>query len=175
MTAGGGRVLLLSVLGILAACGGHAGGRTRARADAKAIEAAVRRYVAASNRGDAEELAALYTEDAVLLPPDHAPVEGREAIAAFWRQGTDPGLAMRTIRVDVQSDLGYLVGRYTLPATDQEPADSGKSLLCLRRQSDGTWKVTADIWNSSVTADSTASDNGGDDEEPPAVSPWQLS
>ncbi len=45
-----------------------------------AIEAAVTRYVAASNRGDAEALMELYAEDAVLLPPDHEPIQGREAI-----------------------------------------------------------------------------------------------
>ena len=176
MTASGGNAVLLALLGALAACGGQPRSRESARTDAKAIEAAVMRYVAASNRGDVDALAALYAEDAVLLPPDHGPVEGREAIADFWRQGTDHGLAIRTIRVDVQSDLGYLVGRYTLPATDQEPADSGKYLLCLRRQSDGTWKVTADIWNSSVTADSAGSEDGeGSGEEPPAASRWQVS
>lgn len=120
----------------------------------QAIEAAVRRYVAASNLGDAEALAALYTEDAVLLPPDHEPVEGREAIGAFWRQGTDEGLEVTTLTVEVDGDLGYSVGRYHLPSTDAEPADSGKYVMCLKRQRDGSWKLAADIWNRS-----------GDDEE----------
>ncbi len=111
------------------------------------------KYVAASNRGDADALMEMYAEDAVLLPPDHQPIEGREAIGAFWRQGTDEGLEVTTIRVDTDGKLGYLVGRYRLPATDEEPADSGKYLLCLRRQADGSWKLTADIWNSSGDED----------------------
>ena len=116
----------------------------------RAIEAAVRRYVAASNEGDAKALSDLYTDDAVLLPPDHAPVHGREAIGEFWRQGTDTGLEVRTLRVEVDGNVGYLVGQYRLPETAEEPADSGKYVMCLRRQRDGSWKLAADIWNSSA-------------------------
>ena len=53
----------------------------------------------------------------------------------------------------VDGDLGYLVGRYHLPATDEEPADSGKYVMCLKRQRDGVWKLTADIWNRSGEAE----------------------
>lgn len=170
---------LLALCGTaIAACGrepvrGPAGST---RADAKAIEAAVFRYVDATNRGDADALKALYADDAMLLPPDHRPIEGRQAIVDFWQQGTDHELAIITLRVDVNGDIGYLVGRYTLPATAHEPADSGKYLLCLRRQRDGAWKVTADIWNSSVEADSddsTPTPDGADDETPPPR--WQVS
>ena len=81
----------------------------------QAIAAAVTRYVAASNRGDADALTEMYAEDAVLLPPDHEPIEGREAIGAFWRKGTDQGLEVTTIRIDTDGRIGYLVGRYRLP------------------------------------------------------------
>lgn len=127
--------------------------------DRREIEAAMRRYVAATNEGDAEALTQLYTEDAVLLPPDHQPIQGRDAIADFWRQGTDPGLEVTTLRLEVDGDIGYLVGRYHLPPTEEEPADSGKYVMCLKRQGDGAWKLTADIWNSSV-GDSDAEDPG---------------
>jgi uncharacterized protein (TIGR02246 family) len=161
-----GRAILLAA-GILAVagaagCAGHA--RVEEPGSRQAIEAAVRRYVTASNEGDAEALAALYADDAVLLPPDHEPIQGREAIGAFWRQGTDEGLQVTTLTVEVEGDLGYLVGRYNLPATDEEPADSGKYVMCLRRQRDGSWKLTADIWNRSGDGDED------DDTEPsPAI------
>ena len=134
-------------LAVLSGCGqppepSHPGAR-------RDIEAAVQRYVEASNRGDAEGLAALYADDAVLLPPDHEPVRGRSAIGDFWRQGTDEGLEVTTLTLEVDGNLGYLVGRYRLPATDEEPPDSGKYVMCLKRQRDGAWKLTADIWNRS--------------------------
>jgi uncharacterized protein (TIGR02246 family) len=149
-------------LGLLAGCGqgsGPAEGGSR-----RAIEAAVQRYVEASNQGDADALASLYADDAVLLPPDHEPVRGRAAIGDFWRQGTDEGLEVTTLTVEVQGDLGYLVGRYHLPATDEEPADSGKYVMCLKRQRDGAWKLTADIWNRSGEAE-----DEGDSRRAPSI------
>ncbi len=148
----------------LAACRGRVASDPNAR---QAIEAAVTRYVAASNRGDADALMELYAEDAVLLPPDHEPIQGREAIREFWRQGTDQGLEVSTLRVDTDGKLGYLVGRYKLPATQDEPADSGKYVMCLQRQVDGSWKLTADIWNSSGTE--------GDDSVPDVRAPRTVS
>jgi uncharacterized protein (TIGR02246 family) len=121
----------------------------------------MQRYVEASNRGDAEGLASLYADDAVLLPPDHEPVRGRAAIGEFWRQGTDEGLEVTTLTVEVDGNLGYLVGRYHLPATDEEPADSGKYVMCLKRQRDGDWKLTADIWNRSGEDEDTDDGRGG--------------
>jgi uncharacterized protein (TIGR02246 family) len=149
-------------LGLLAGCeqgSGPAEGGSR-----RAIEAAVQRYVDASNRGDADALASLYADDAVLLPPDHEPVRGRAAIGDFWRQGTDEGLEVTTLTVEVQGGLGYLVGRYHLPATDEEPADSGKYVMCLKRQRDGAWKLTADIWNRSGEAE-----DEGDSRRAPSI------
>jgi uncharacterized protein (TIGR02246 family) len=135
--------------------------------DRRAVEATVHRYVEATNSGDAEALAQLYEDDAVLLPPDHQPVEGRGAIGEFWRQGTDEGLEVTTLRLDVDGGIGYLIAQYTLPETDEEPADSGKTVMCLKRQQDGSWKVTADIWNSSVGDED---DDQDDATPPPSVS-----
>jgi uncharacterized protein (TIGR02246 family) len=160
MTVRSGSALLLGLLSGLAACA--AVRPVTGRSDRQGIEAAVSRYVAASNRGDADALTRLYADDAVLLPPAHEPIEGREAIGAFWHQGTDQGLEITTLKVEVNGELGYLAGRYRLPPTEEEPADSGKYVMCLKRQIDGSWKLTADIWNSS--GDST--DEADEDSEP---------
>ena len=149
-------------LGVLAAflagCSGGSGALDSASRGA--IEATVDRYVAASNEGDAEALTELYAEDAVLLPPNHEPIHGREAIGEFWQQGTDTGLEVSTLRLEVEGNVAYLIGRYRLPPTEQEEADSGQYVLCLKRQTDGTWKLTADIWNGSGASDERGA--GGD-------------
>ena len=153
----------LALLALLTACASpppatDAAGR-------RGVESAIQRYVDASNRGDVATLTSLYAEDAMLLPPDHEPIQGREAIRAFWRQGTDEGLQVSNLAVEVNGNLGYLVGQYHLPATDEEPADSGKYVMCLKRQRDGSWKVTADIWNQSSDADDEDDDSSG----PPSI------
>ena len=145
----------LLIAGLLLACTGSSRSAPEGR---RAIEDTVARYVHASNAGDADALADLYTDDAVLLPPDHQPIRGREAIRTYWRQGTDEGLAVTTLVMEVDGVVGYLVGQYTLPATDAEPADSGKYVMCLQRQGDGSWKLAADIWNGS--ADTEGSEAG---------------
>ena len=148
---------------LLAGCAGEAS--VLDAASRGAVEATVDRYVTASNEGDAEALTSLYAEDALLLPPDHEPILGREAIGAFWEQGTDAGLEVSTLRLEVAGDLAYLVGRYRLPPTEQEDADSGQYVLCLKRQPDGAWKLTADIWNGSGTSD----ERGADGDTPKAA------
>jgi uncharacterized protein (TIGR02246 family) len=156
-------VSLTAFLLVLAGCAGRPGPSDPA--GRQAVESAIRRYVEASNRGDVTTLASLYADDAMLLPPDHEPIQGRDAIRAFWRQGIDEGLEVTNLAVEVNGNLGYLVGQYHLPATDEEPADSGKYVMCLKRQRDGSWKVTADIWNQSGDAD----ENDDDSSPPPAV------
>ncbi|HET9725607.1 MAG TPA: SgcJ/EcaC family oxidoreductase [Gemmatimonadales bacterium] len=156
-----GRTPLPALLALMSLLAGCANQTATDRAGRQAVESAIRSYVEASNKGDVATLASLYAEDAVLLPPDHEPIQGREAIRAFWRQGTGEGLEVTNLAVEVSGNLGYLVGQYHLPATDEEPADSGKYVMCLKRQRDGSWKVTADIWNQSSDADED------DDASPP--------
>ena len=158
-----GIVTVPALLILLAGCGARPAAPDSA--GRQAVESAIRRYVEASNQGDVTTLASLYADDAMLLPPDHEPIQGREAIRAFWRQGTDAGLEVTNLAVEVNGNLGYLVGQYHLPATDEEPADSGKYVMCLKRQRDGSWKVTADIWNQSGDTD----DDDDDSSPPPAV------
>ena len=161
MTGGAALGGLLTVIsGFLAGCGHRTSPSDGA--SRKAIEAAVERYVEASNKGDAATMASLYAEDAVLLPPDHEPIRGRARSASGTSGGKAPTSALKvtTLAVEVDGSLGYLVGRYNLPATEEEPADSGKYVMCLKRQRDGSWKLTADIWNQS-----------GDDEEDDDASP----
>jgi uncharacterized protein (TIGR02246 family) len=150
-------IVLTTLVSILTAC---TSGPGRPQPSARqAIQAAVGRYVTASSQGDVETLTSLYADDAVLLPPDHAAIEGRKAIEEFWRQGTDQGLRVKTLRLEVAGDIGYLIGRYNLPATAKEQADSGKYVMCLKRQRDGAWKLTADIWNSSSSEDEDSDDS----------------
>ena len=119
----------------------------------RAIEAAVDRYVAASNRGDAEALMALYEDECLVLPPDHEPIQGRRAIRDVLAPGDRRGTRGEHAASEVDGKIGYLVGRYHLPPTDEEPADSGKYVMCLKRQRDGSWKLAADIWNRSGDED----------------------
>lgn len=113
------------------------------RQEAAAI---VDRYQAATNAEDAGQLAALYSADAFLLPPDGGVVQGQDQIHQFWSEGLERGLVMDTLRMVLDGDAGWVAGRYYLAGSDEAPPDSGKFVLALTH-TDGAWRVAADIWN----------------------------
>lgn len=135
---------------------------TPAGDDDRALRDVVVRYEAASNEGDAAALAALYADDALLLPPDGEMVSGRAAILEFWQDGIEPGISFEVVGSRATGGSGYVVGRFLVEATETAPADSGKYVLCLQRQQDGGWLVVADIWNATPSADETDDEEGQD-------------
>jgi len=58
-------------------------------------------WAAAFNKGDASAVAAMYTEDAFVLPPGGEMVKGRAAIEAFWRQAAQQMGDAKFTTVDV--------------------------------------------------------------------------
>jgi ketosteroid isomerase-like protein len=106
-----------------------------------------------TNRDSA--IAALYTENAVMMPPNHGPVEGRAAIRAFFEAYPAlPDFAGTPLEVEGRGDLAYVRGTYafSVPAGGGQPAmsDHGKFVEIRRRQPDGKWLVSVDIFNSDV-------------------------
>jgi ketosteroid isomerase-like protein len=99
--------------------------------------------------------AAFYDEHARLLPPHSGIVEGRAAIRAFI-VGVPPlsAFSATSIEIDGRGDLAYLRGTYqmTFAAAAGRPAveDHGKFVEIRRRQPDGRWLITVDIFNSDV-------------------------
>ena len=147
---------LAAVVLLLAACQ-HA--PVRPGGEEAAVHDVVARYESASNAGDAVALAALYADDALLLPPDGGIVSGHDAILAFWQDGIESGISFEVVESSVDAGSGYVVGRFLMEASASAPADSGKYVLCLKRGRDGAWRVVADMWNATPSPDEL------DDEE----------
>jgi len=115
-----------------------------------------RDFAAALNAGDATAAAALYTEDAVLIPPGEPIVRGRPAIEDYWRGAIESGgsrdVSVETMDASSAGSLGYETGSFvlTVDGPDGEPlVDRGRYVELLRRESDGTWRSTHGIWNAS--------------------------
>ncbi len=122
-----------------------------------AIKAINQKFMAAVKRGDTAALAALYTGDARLLPPNHQPVSGTQAIKDFWETIIAMGVKearLESAEVETRGDMAYEIGRYVL--TFQLPGETaitelGKYVVVWKNQND-TWKLHIDIWNSSASA-----------------------
>lgn len=118
------------------------------------IEAARAQWIALFDAGDGMAVAEQsFTEDAMLLPPDSSPVVGREAIATFWQGAFDAGvtgLKLDTISIEVNGDTGFVTGYWTVtvPMEGGGTAEaSGKELLVYKKEADGVWRASRDIWN----------------------------
>lgn len=95
-----------------------------------------------------------YADDAVLLPPNMPAATGHAAIEAVFH--TFPPITAFTIRTEEAvgvGDLAYVRGRYSMvfsPPGMAAMPDSGKYLEIWRKQADGSWKSSRDMFSSDV-------------------------
>jgi uncharacterized protein (TIGR02246 family) len=123
----------------------------------KDVEAGEKRWLEAFNGGDAAGVAQQYEENARLMAPNVPIQEGRAAIEGFVKEfvATEAQLAFNLLTIHETPDLCVAVGTYrmTIPVPGGEPQqDQGKFVEVWRRQSDGSWKVADDIFNSNLPA-----------------------
>jgi uncharacterized protein (TIGR02246 family) len=120
----------------------------------EAIEAANEVFMATAGKGDAAGLAALYTEEAQLLPPNADFHIGRQVIQAFWQATVNAGIKearLETLEVEPHGDTAIEVGKYTLYAEGGQELDAGKYVVIWKREG-GKWRLHRDIFNSSKPA-----------------------
>ncbi len=70
------------------------------------LESLVSAYGDAVQKGDAEAVARLFTEDAIVLPPNRLEIRGRQAIQDFYREIMGGGWNVRYRRHDRQMAEG---------------------------------------------------------------------
>jgi ketosteroid isomerase-like protein len=119
----------------------------------KAVQEANRRFGAAVANKDYAGLAALYTEDAKVLPPDAAIVAGRVAIRDFWSAAI-PSLGLvsatlTTLDLETSADTAWETGEALLGLANGRA--TVKYVVVWRKGSDGSWRLHRDIWNSLPT------------------------
>lgn len=117
------------------------------------IDFQTQKFMKAAAASDAAGVAALYTADAQLFPPNYVRVDGREAIQEFW-QGvfTDSGATqfeLTTVELTPAGDFAIETGTYKLGHQSGKPLDRGKYIVVWKREG-GQWKLHRDIWNSDL-------------------------
>jgi uncharacterized protein (TIGR02246 family) len=119
----------------------------------EAITAVNKKFEEAAIKKDAAAIAALYTEDAVVLPPDAPMARGKAAIQELW--GAVIGgmglksVKLETVDMEVASDSACEVGQATLELAPEGGATTtakAKYVVVWKKTGDG-WKLHRDIWN----------------------------
>jgi uncharacterized protein (TIGR02246 family) len=140
-------------VGIVALVGSMAGfAHATSAADEAAIRAETTSWVKAYNDGNAKAVAALYAEDAVLLPPGAPGAAGRAAIQEFITKdiaGSKAADAVFAVNpksdVGVSGNMGWESGTYKVTVKGAV-IETGK-FLSVYRKKNGKWLYIRDTWN----------------------------
>ena len=115
---------------------------------------------AAFESGDVDRIISYWTEDAVVLPPGLPAVVGKAALREYVEGSMRvPGFKINWASTDVtfspDGHLAYMFSRnaVTMNAPDGTLSTTqGRAVTIWRRESDGEWRCSVDIWNAEPAA-----------------------
>lgn len=114
------------------------------------VRTALKAFDRAFAAGEADALAALFTDDAQLLLLHREPIVGREAIRAEWTRAFgewDPGAwQAEQPLVEVRGDRAHVLSIYAETLLQRSGPASvdvrGRVVFFLRRDPDGAWRIS---------------------------------
>ena len=132
--------------------------KTNTTADIEANKQLTEKWDEAFNKGDLDALSSIYTSDAIRMQPNEPVLNGREDIRASFKSFLDQNETIlddnKALDVTIAGEFAIVRGTYTSdfkPKTGGNPVhDEGKWVCIQKRQADGSWKITMDIWNSDL-------------------------
>ncbi len=131
--------------------------------DQKAIAALQQQDIAASIAFDTEKLLLLCTDDVVLLPPDRAPIVGKDALRTYYMEakkqlgntdilGYDENWEEVQVSGDLAVEWGTITERTRAATAEKETSMTLRALRVLKRQQDGSWLIARTMWNNVAPA-----------------------
>ena len=117
------------------------------------VAASNQAFEAAFNAGDSAALAALYTKDTAVLPPNLARIDGRDGAQNLWQNFFDAGITdIDLVTDELLTNDGWAteIGHFTLKAPDGNGGTAtlkGKFVVLWKLEGDGVWRLHRDIWN----------------------------
>jgi len=118
--------------------------------DKTTIQSLNDRFAQSFNAGDGAAVAALYTDDAVILPPGGEMMKGRSAIQAFWKGATEQLGDGKLTTVDVKplgSEAAREIGTFSFRTKAPQPQEITGKYVVVWEKVGGDWKLATDIWN----------------------------
>lgn len=116
------------------------------------LSAAYQQFMASFDLGNGAGAAAIYAENAQLLPAYSAAIVGRAAIQAFWQGCMDVGVcALQRQPAEAEQLNGTIneVGAYRIYGRGGKLLDVGKYIAIWKWEHE-QWQIYRDIWTSSL-------------------------
>jgi ketosteroid isomerase-like protein len=118
------------------------------------MEAANAEWLTAFNTLNGGAFAALYTKDAVVLPPNVQPIVGAEAIGQYWTDRIKGG-NLKNHSFEITSTYrdgkyAYQVARWTLDVINDKGETTkraGNTVRIFEKQPNGKWLTKVHIYN----------------------------
>lgn len=105
---------------------------------------------------DYDTMLKMYARGAYSMPSYTPMMKGTEAMAKHMEESKKSGMKMKSFSLKVvdvfgSGDLYVEIGTYSLvieiPGMPKPMPDKGKYITIWQKQSDGSWKIKADTWN----------------------------
>ena len=105
-------------------------------------------FAAAYNAKDAAKVASMYTEDAVVMPPNEPMLTGRTAIEARWKKEMQSPvtLGLTPTESSTSGDRAHEAGIVSITLPDGSKLT--EKYLVVFKKVGSDWKIAYDIWNS---------------------------
>ena len=102
--------------------------------------------------GDYDAWAAYWTEDGILMPPDHGRVTGRDNLIAYARDdfGAVDTVNLSDFAIEGSGNLAVAtsnVAVYWEAPVGKEPHTNYKQMIELRKSPEGRWQIKTVIFN----------------------------
>lgn len=120
------------------------------------IETQNAKWLTAIEHYDINTLLSLYTDDAILLPPNRPMLRGKREIKTYYERMQSRGIKIikpiiTTFELSGKDNTVYEIGQYIINIERQGKftvSDTGKYSTIWKLQSDSSWIMYADCWNS---------------------------
>ena len=119
--------------------------------DRRGVDDVAARLEAAFNASNAVALVSLYSDTAVLMPPNEPMVRGRAEIQAWFARALVRLRSVRIVPIEstVTADQAFQAGTFTTTVSSSGKDDSplpAKYVLILKNHG-GEWKIEYDLWS----------------------------
>ena len=151
-----GLIVAVALVGLVGCGGGPAVTQEFGKEDATQIRKVVSDFVDAFNAGDVDKIAAFFSGNAVIMPPNRSTMRGVELVRSYFearlKEEGAKDLALDELTLDGQGTLAYVLTTYRLNLHPEGGTDErfrGKVVWIFRKLG-GQWRFEVQMMSSDI-------------------------